>query len=328
MRIAVSPTAPNLSAAEAVKLCVDTERKGIRDVWLAEVAGPEAFALAGGIATATRDMNVGIAVVAAANRSIALHAMGAVTVSQLLEGREFHLGIGASSRLIVEAWHDRSFGPPRTRVGDMVGGVKQAIAGARSVDTATAKMDRFRLGGSARGVCDVYVGALGPGMLATAGEVGDGVCLNLMPANVVAKQIAVAREGAEAAGRELPESFGVMARFHTVITDDLDTGRDIIRGAFGPYFAQPVYNRFLAWCGFEEAAEKVLAGFRSGDRAAVATALTDDVVDAISLVGPVAAMRDRLVEFGEAGVTVGAINLLTGDPAAMADVLGRLADNN
>ncbi|GBE25669.1 methylenetetrahydromethanopterin reductase [bacterium BMS3Bbin02] len=174
----------------------------------------------------------------------------------------------------------------------------------------------------------MYVGALGPGMLAAAGEVGDGVCLNLMPASVVAKQIAVAREGATKAGRELPESFGVMARFHTVITDDLDAGRDIIRGAFGPYFAQPVYNRFLVWCGFEEVAEKVLEGFRAGDRAAVAAALTDDVVDAISLVGPVAAIGDRLVEFGEAGVTVGAINLLTGDPAAMADVLGRLASNN
>jgi probable F420-dependent oxidoreductase len=328
MRIAASPTSPGLTAAEAVNLCVDVERMGVHDVWLAEVAGAEAFALAGGIAAATEMMNVGIAVVAAANRSIALHAMGAVTVSQLLEGREFHLGIGASSRLIVEAWHDRSFGPPRTRVRDMVSGVKQAIAGARSVDTVTAKMDKFRLVGSPQGTCDVYVGALGPGMLATAGEVGDGVSLNLMPASVVAKQIAVAREGAQSVGRELPDSFGVMARFHTVVTDDLDAGRDLIRGAFGPYFAQPVYNRFLAWCGFEEAAEKVLAGFQAGDRAAVAAALTDDVVDAISLVGPVPVVRDRLVEFREAGVTVGAINLLTGDAKTMADVLGRLVSIN
>ncbi len=328
MRIAVSPTAPSMNAAEAVQLCVDVERLGIRDAWLAEVAGAEAFALAGAIATATEETNVGIAVVAAANRSIALHAMGSVTVSQLLAGREFHLGVGASSRLIVEAWHDRSFAPPRTRVRDMVDGVKQAIAGARSVDTATAKMDKFRLAGSAQGVCDVYVGALGPGMLATAGEVGDGVCLNLMPASVVPRQLAVVREGARAAGRELSDAFGVMARFHTVVTDDVDAGRDIIRGAFGPYFAQPVYNRFLAWCGFEEAAEKVLAGFQAGDRAAVAAALTDDVVDAISLVGPVPAVRDRLVEFGEAGVTVGAINLLTGDATTMADVLGRLAAPN
>lgn len=325
MRIAASPTAPSLSAADAVLLCVEAEQRGVRDVWLAEVAGPEAFSLAGGIAIATQYMEIGVAVVAAANRSIALHAMGAVTVSQMLEGRAFHLGIGASSQLIVEAWHDRTFDPPRSRVRDMVDGVKQAIDGARRVTTDTAQMSGFRLAGPAVGVCDVYVGALGPGMLKTSGEVGDGACLNLMPAKIVAKQIALSKEGAASVGRDLPDTFGVMARFHTVVTDDLDDGRDLIRRVFGPYFAQPVYNRFLAWCGFEEAASKVAAGFAAGDRAAVAAALTDEVVDAVSLVGPVEAVRERLAEFSEAGVTVGAINLLTGDRETMVDVLGNLA---
>ena len=114
MRIAASPTAPSLSAADAVLLCVQVERRGVREVWLSEVAGPEAFSLAGGIASATQYMEIGVAVVAAANRSVALHAMGAVTISQLLEGRAFHLGIGASSQLIVESWHDRTFDPPRS----------------------------------------------------------------------------------------------------------------------------------------------------------------------------------------------------------------------
>ncbi|MCH7667766.1 MAG: LLM class flavin-dependent oxidoreductase [Acidobacteria bacterium] len=326
MRIAASPTAPSLSAADAVLLCVQVERRGVREVWLSEVAGPEAFSLAGGIASATQYMEIGVAVVAAANRSVALHAMGAVTISQLLEGRAFHLGIGASSQLIVESWHDRTFDPPRSRVRDMVDGVKQAIGGARSVTTDTAQMSGFRLAGPAVGVCDVYVGALGPGMLRTSGEVGDGVCLNLMPANVVAKQIALSRKGAALTGRDLPDSFGVMARFHTVVTDDLDEGRDLIRRAFGPYFAQPVYNRFLAWCGFEEAASKVAEGFAAGDRGAVAAALTDEVVDAVSLVGPMGAIRDRLVEFSEAGVTVGAINLLTGDRKIMVNILAYLAE--
>ncbi|MCH8985925.1 MAG: hypothetical protein IIB04_04840 [Acidobacteria bacterium] len=57
----------------------------------------------------------------------------------------------------------------------------------------------------------------------------------------------------------------------------------------------------------------------------MAAALTDEVVDAVSLVGPVEAVRERLAEFSEAGGTVGASNLLTGDRETMVEVLGNLA---
>lgn len=326
MQLAVSPSAPGMPAADLVKLCVESEHLGYRDCWLAEVAGPESFALAGAIATATKTMDLGIAVVAAANRSPALHAMGAATISQLLNGRRFALGVGSSSEVIVEEWHGRSFERPLTQVREAVEGTRAVLQGDREYRGRTTSMARYRLASTPRGPVDLYVGALGPGMLRVAGAVADGVCLNLMPPSVVPRQLAEISAGAAGAGRELPADFGVMARLHTMVSDDLEHARDVIRQAFGPYFAQPVYNRFLAWCGFPGEAERIAAAFANGDRAGVATAMHDDLVDAIALVGPVGRVKERLAAYAEAGITVAALNVIARSEEHIAGILDQLAN--
>jgi len=285
------------------------------------VSGPETFALAGAIAGATEAMSLGVAVVAAANRSPALHAMAAGTVSQLLEGRRFALGIGSSSEVIVEDWHGHSFARPLTQVRDAVQGTRTALTGGRDYDGATATMRRFALTSPPLGPVELYVGALGPGMLRLAGAIGDGVCLNLMAPHVVPRQLAELHRGADEAGRDFPAEFGVMARLHVVPGDDLDACRTVVRQAFGPYFAQPVYNRFLAWCGHPEAAAAIAAGFAAKDRAAVAAAMTDEIVDEVAVIGPVGRIRERLDEYAAAGLTVAALNVIAMDAATVMGTL-------
>lgn len=325
MRIAFSPSTPFVSAADLVDLTVLAESLGYEAAWLPEVSGPESFALAGAIAARTERIDLGVAVVAAATRSPSMLAMGAATVSGLLGGRRFDLGVGASSQVIVETWHDRSFAPPLRRVDEAVRATRAILAGERGFSGETVTVDRFRLGTAPAGPIGVWVGALGPRMLRLAGAVGDGVCLNLMTAPAVAGQLAEIERGAAEAGRDLPPDFGVMARFHVAVTDDLDAGRSMVRSAFGPYFAQPVYNRFLAWMGFEEEAAAIRSAFAQGDREGVGRAFTDDIVDGVTLVGPAGRIRERLEEFAAAGVGIAALNLLIPDRAAAAATLADLA---
>ncbi len=171
----------------------------------------------------------------------------------------------------------------------------------------------------------IYVGALGRRMLRLAGAVADGVCLNLMPPRMVALQLGEVRAGAAEAGRALPTHFGVMARLHVVPGDDLAAARDVVRSAFGPYFAQPVYNRFLTWCGYPEAAAAIAAGFAAGDRQAVAAAMSDDLVDAVALVGPAGRIAARLDEYAAAGIAEAALNVLASSPGEVLQVLEELA---
>ncbi len=162
-------------------------------------------------------------------------------------------------------------------------------------------------------------------MLRLAGAVADGVCLNLMPAAAVARQLGEIAAGAEEAGRDLPDDFGVVARFHVVPCDDPAEGRAFVRAAFGPYYAQPVYNRFLAWSGFPEEAAEIAAGFAAGDRDRVARALHDDLVDAVAPVGPPGRIRDALVPFAEAGVRTAALSINAPSTAAVSSALRSLA---
>ena len=79
--------------------------------------------------------------------------------------------------------------------------------------------------------------------------------------------------------------------------------RNLVRMAFGGYLAAPVYNKFLAWCGFPEEANAIAAGFARRDREAVATAIHDGLIDRIAIIGTPDECREQLAGFVAAGVT-------------------------
>src|SRR5204862_7642946 len=137
---------------------------------------------------------------------------------------------------------------------------------------------------------------------ALGGEIADGAILSFMPAKAVPRMLAHVRTGAARAGRDAAE-LEVVARFQTVVTDDVPAARAAIRQMMGPYFATSVYNRFVAWCGFAEEARAIDAAWRARDRARTVAAVTDDMVDRLAIIGTPGHCRQQLAGFGEAGVT-------------------------
>ena len=51
------------------------------------------------------------------------------------------------------------------------------------------------------------------------------------------------------------------------------------------YFTTSVYNAFAEWCGFEEEARAMREAWAKRDREKTEAAFTDEMVDAITLVG-------------------------------------------
>jgi hypothetical protein len=110
------------------------------------------------------------------------------------------------------------------------------------------------------------------------------------------------------------------------VTDEPAAAREMLRNQFvGPYLAQPVYNRFLAWMGYEDEAEAIAAGWAAKDREAVAAAIHDQLIDDLVLVGNVAHVRNRLDEFAAAGLKVAALMVLTPSRSAVEGTLRALA---
>ncbi len=109
------------------------------------------------------------------------------------------------------------------------------------------------------------------------------------------------RKGAVRAGKNWRD-FDIVYRQMLLVTDDVPAGRDYFRAQFGPYYATPVYNQFLAWAGFNDAATGVREGWAAKDRAKTAASLTDELIDEIGIIGDADYCRDRIRELGAAGV--------------------------
>src|SRR5205809_3223795 len=259
------PLPPDLDMCRRV--AEHAEILGYESLWIADTgAGPDAFVVAAVAAAVTRRVRIGTAVVPIYTRALPVLAAGAGSVAQLTPGR-FILGLGISSETIVDTWGGVPFRRPFTRMRETVAVLRQMLAGERvSFAGKTVRTRNFRLVSPPPRPVPIYVAALMPPMLELAGEIADGVILNFMPAEAVPRMLAHVRTGAARAGRDAAE-LEVVARFQTVVTDDVPAARAAIRQMMGPYFATSVYNRFVAWCGFAEEARAIDAAWRARDRA-------------------------------------------------------------
>ena len=107
--------------------------------------------------------------------------------------------------------------------------------------------------------------------------------------------------GAERAGKN-PADVEIVNRAMVLCTDDKEYGRNLFRAAFGPYYATPVYNKFLAWAGYSDAAQTITEGWAAKDREKTSGALTDEMIDEIGIIGTEEEIQARIQEDADGGV--------------------------
>jgi probable F420-dependent oxidoreductase len=309
------PLPPDLAMCRRV--AERAEALGYESLWIADTgAGPDAFVVAGLAAEVTRRVRIGTAVIPIYTRAPSVLAAGAGSVAQLAPGR-FILGLGISSETIVDAWGGVPFRRPFARMRETVDVLRRMLGGDRvTYQGRTVRTRNFRLVSQPPAPIPIYIAGLMPPMLELAGEIADGVILNFMPVEAVPRMLAHVRAGAARAGRD-PSSIEVVSRFQVVVTDDVPAARQALRHMMGPYFATSVYNRFVAWCGFPEEAKAIDAGWRAKDRGRNLSAVTDDMVDRLAIIGTPEECRRRLAAFAGAGVTTPMIQPFLFDEAAI-----------
>jgi alkanesulfonate monooxygenase SsuD/methylene tetrahydromethanopterin reductase-like flavin-dependent oxidoreductase (luciferase family) len=292
-------TLPVGGAERAVELAQVAQDLGYEETWMAEVNGGDSYALAGAVAQGVPGMRIGTAVVPAQTRTPMMHAMAAMTLSQLTEGN-FILGIGLSSPNIVYDWAGQPDDKPLTRMREHVEVLRRMLSGQKTTyEGRTLSVKNFRLGGATVGEVPIYLGALNKRMLQLTGALCDGICLNMVPESALSQVLGEVRAGAEEAGRD-PNAIEVVARLHVVMVDDPAMGRNLIRTVFGAYAA---------------------------DRAGVAAGVTDRLCDAMAVVGDREAIRERIRAYAEAGVDVCIVNPIAdfqAVPKVLEDISGCL----
>jgi probable F420-dependent oxidoreductase len=322
-RIAASlPAPPDMKMSQRV--AQRAEELGYESLWIADVGGPDPFVVAAAAAAVTTQVRIGTAVIPAYTRTAPVIAGAAASCAELAPGR-FVLGIGASSETIVAGWGGVPFEKPLTHMREAVTIIRQMLAGDRvTFEGKRLRTRGFRLVSPPPSPVPIYVAALMPAMLELAGELADGVVLNMMPVEAVPRMMEHVRRGAARAGRD-PKAIEVVSRFQVLVTDDPAGARSAVRQMFGPYFATSVYNRFAAWCGFADEAREILAGWQAKDRGRNLAAVTDAMVDSIAIIGSAGECRRRLRAFHDAGVTTPMVHPFAFDERAILSTLEGLA---
>ncbi len=305
--LALSLPLTGVDARAAIDLAGEARDHGYTAVWAAEVNGPDAFTTLGALAVHT-DLDLGVAVVPAQTRTPMVLGMSAVSLAELSGGR-FTLGIGASSEVIVGRWAGQAFDRPLTTVRETVAALQPLLAGQRANFAGeVVRIDGYKPHATPPGGrVPLVLGALNPRSCRMVGELGvDGVCLNQLAPRHVPQVLAQVTEGA---GGVLEQDFAVVARLFCAVTDDVPAARQLVKAVFAPYLATSVYNRFYRWMGYEAEAQGVLDA--AGDRAAMAAALSDDLVDELFCLGTAEQVADKVAAYVEAGVTVPVIQPLS-----------------
>src|SRR6202051_4672069 len=101
------------------KLSQEAEESGYSSVWVAEVAGPNAFVALAPCAMATRRVELATGVVPIQIRTPCVLAMETLALNELSSGRAI-AGLGVSSPVIVERWHGVSYRKPVTAMRECV----------------------------------------------------------------------------------------------------------------------------------------------------------------------------------------------------------------
>ncbi len=308
-RIAVTlPAGPRIE--DTIARIRWAEDNGIPDAWFSDSGAPDSLTQVAAIAHYTKNIRIGVAVTPVYTRSPSVLAASANVIGQILPGR-FVMGIGSSSQTIMGQWNGIPLDKPLTRVKETTQLVKAMLTGEKTAFDGETLFSKGYRQAPMENTPPVYVAALRPKMIEMAAEVGDGVIFNLWPKGALPKMMEAVRTGAEAAGKD-PADVEIVNRAMVLCTDDKEYGRNLFRAAFAPYYATPVYNKFLAWAGYQEAADTITQGWAEKNRDKTSGALTDEMIDEIGIIGNEEEIQARIQEDADGGVHTHIIAPLAG----------------
>jgi hypothetical protein len=141
------------------ELVAFAEAHGFSGAWVSEVNGADAISQATAIVGATKQMRVGTAIIPIQTRDPLLMAMTAYSLAEL-SGDRFVLGLGTSTKVIVEDWHGRAWGKPLSGTREYVGLVRELLQGEKVSASGAFPMRRASLAARGQHSVPIFLAAV------------------------------------------------------------------------------------------------------------------------------------------------------------------------
>lgn len=311
----------------------ELEASGVDLVAVPEAYSFDAVSQLGFLAARTSRMTLMSGILQLYTRTPTLTAMTAAGLDYVSDGR-FELGIGASGPQVIEGFHGLPYDAPVGRTRELIDICRQVwrrepvvhegrhyrIPLPEGQGTGLGKPLKL-INHPVRERIPITVAALGPKSVEQTAEIADGWLPMFFHPERAADVWGDALAAGAAKRQEGLAPLDVFASPALAITDRPDDVLPLVKPQLALYVGgmgargKNFYNDLVSSYGFEAEAARVQDLYLSGRRDEAVAAVPDDLVRAISLIGPASYVAERVAAFRQAGVTTLAVTPLARDSA-------------
>jgi F420-dependent oxidoreductase-like protein len=297
---------------------------GYDSIWIPEAWAYEQFQLLTEMALRTKRIKLATGIANVFSRSPGLLAMSAATLDEISGGRVI-LGLGTSGKAVVENFHGVPYTKPLTRLRDTVRIMKTLWRGERLAPELSTlfELRHFKLEMKPlRPDIPVYIASLQEKAIREIGRVADGWLPTFWPYKHFKDGLAWIADGAREAGRD-PKGIELAPFVSVVPLDDVAMARTLVKPAVSFYIGGMgvYYHALFCRFGFKANADAVRELYLSGQRQEATGAVSDELIDAIAICGPLARCKEKLGEWRAHGMGTALLTLPPGVPHEMVETL-------
>ncbi|MGN5238790.1 LLM class F420-dependent oxidoreductase [Rhodococcus sp. SJ-3] len=328
--------------AETVAEVADLERAGLDIVFVPEAYSFDAVSQIGYIAAKTSRVELASGIFQLYTRTPTLTAMTAAGLDYVSDGR-FVMGIGASGPQVIEGFHGVPYHAPLGRTREIVEicrkvwrrekveyqGKYYQLPLPEDKGTGLGKPLKI-INKPVRERIPVVIASIGPKNVELTAEIAEG----WEPIFYYPEKVAEVWGDALAAGKAKRDpALGELQTYVQValaIGDDVDHMIDWVRPMLALYIGgmgakgKNFYNDLAVRYGFEKEAALIQKLYLDGKKEQAAAAVPEDLVRAVSLIGPEGYVRERVAAFEEAGATTLNVTPLAGDTAGRVRLIEQM----
>lgn len=287
---------PNEDINKIAKLVKLAEDVGFEYAWITDhYNNQNVYEALTVIAKETDTIKLGPGVTNPYVRSPAITAAAITTLDQISNGRAT-LGIGPGDKATFDAL-GIEWTKPVSTIKDSIAMMTTLMAGGKTESGAQLMGTK-----AVQEKIPIYMGAQGPMMLKTAGEFSDGALINASNPKDFEAAVPLIKEGVSAAGKSISD-VDIAAYTCCSISDDADKALNaakIVVAFIAAGSPPPVFTRH----GLpEDTGAKFGAFLGKGDFGGAIGAVTNELMDAFSVVGTPEDFIPKIEALGKMGVT-------------------------
>ncbi|MDE1770440.1 MAG: LLM class flavin-dependent oxidoreductase [Thaumarchaeota archaeon] len=264
-------------------------------IWIPETWGMDCCSILSNISSIAKKPRLGSSIINIYSRSPAMISMSAATLDTISDGR-FILGLGTSSRPIVEDWHGLEFKNPLQRMREYVDIIRLILSGEKvSYDGKFFHLKDFDLLiRPPRKEIPIYLAAINQKMVDLTWEIANGAIFYLRPLPELKKTIQKMQSR---------KKIDVACQLITCVSEDSEKAISRSKKTIAFYVSVgKIYREFLAINGFKNEVMAIFDQYKKNGLKDNYTLVTDEMVNSLSICGTPEDIRKKIPQFVEAGV--------------------------